>query len=188
MQVPSDEVRKCNSKKSSFKIECRMKKKWGIIIPAAGINPKGVSFEVFLGLPSEHVNILAGTVQEGTGCSPCHATAEYFEQEQKAFWLCRRALAQWSPGPWPGLLSAARTQIIPAVLHGNYTVTYSMATCSRQSPVLTKNIKTSLKFLAQFCLTFTYRTTFSRQAFFVSLLGGLWLLCNFKNKHYLSFS
>lgn len=39
-----------------------MKKKWGIIVLGAGINPKGVSFELFLGLPSECVNILAGTV------------------------------------------------------------------------------------------------------------------------------
>lgn len=62
------------------------------------INPKGVSCEVFLGFPSERVNILAGAVEESTGCSPCYAMTEHFKQEQKALRLCTRALPLQSPG------------------------------------------------------------------------------------------
>lgn len=55
LEVPISDIRKCNSKKTRFKTDCRMEEK-----PGAG--PMGVSFEVFLGLPYQLGNILAGTV------------------------------------------------------------------------------------------------------------------------------
>lgn len=129
---------------------------------SAGIYQMVLIFEIFSDLASKQVNILAVRAQDVAPAMPWH---NILSKSKDVLTL------QKSPSPvesWSMTRAPQYYKVESAMLH---PLTCSKTTCAVLFPLLTNNVKTSLRLLAQFCLTFTYRTTFSRQPVFCQFLG-----------------